>query len=150
MATTDTGQPDDRAVDNSVRCPIRVPAARSVRTGILAGMAATAIVSALGLSVASASAHPPAECRTALTNFAEQAGAFQEGNEATRPVLQRLFTAWDEVVEGESHAHRHAVIYRHFVAEFPLLMPRLADQTEAATQALHWARRAIFCLTRDR
>ena len=39
----------------------------------------------------------------------------------TRPILDRLFTAYDEVVEADNHALRHAVIYRHFVANFPPL-----------------------------
>ena len=122
------------------------------------------ILAAAGLWIAPAAAHPPHECRTALANFARHAAIFEEGAKAfeeskavTRPTLERLFAAWDEVGEADSHAHRHATVYRHFVADFPRLREHLTTEAESSEraihttrQAIHWARRAIFCLGRDR
>ena len=107
------------------------------------------ILATVCLWAASAAAHSPDECRTTLANFARHAEAFKESMKVTRPILDRLFTAYDEVVEADNHALRHAVIYRHFVANFPLLRSHLSEEAESSSKAMHWAARAIFCLKRD-
>ena len=102
-----------------------------------------------GLWAAPAAAHPPDECRKTLANFARHAGAFEGGRAVTGPVLPELFAAWDKVEESGNHARWHAVIYRHFVADFPRLRTHLSAEAESSAAAIHWARRAIFCLKRD-
>ena len=109
-----------------------------------------AALAAGGLLSSPAAAHPPDECRTTLANFQSHAKDFEESSEVTRPALENLFAAWEEVEDADSHARRHAVIYRHFVAHFPRLRTHLSTEAESSVKAIHWARRAIFCLTRDR
>ena len=108
------------------------------------------LLAATVLWAAPAATHPPDECRTTLANFDAHAKAFEESAKVTRPVLAGLFAAWDEIEQADSHARRHALIFRHFVAGFPLLSTHLWAETESSDEAIRWARRAIFCLMRDR
>ncbi len=111
---------------------------------------ALAALAAAGMWAAPAAAHPPEECRTTLESFSAHAATFAESRKIAGPVLERLFAAWDEVEAADSHAQRQATIYRHFVAEFPRLRVHLAAEIESSAGAVAWARKAIFCLTRDR
>lgn len=106
-----------------------------------------AIFVAAGLWAASAAAHPPDECRTTMANFAKHANAYEEAMKSRQAILDRLYAAWDEAVEADSHAERHAVIHRHFIARFPELVPHLPEGP-ASARAIEWARKAIFCLAR--
>ncbi len=106
-----------------------------------------AVFLAAVLWAAPAAAHPPGECRTTIANFAKHADAFEEDIKVRLPIMERLIAAWEEAVEAGSHAERHAVIHRHFIARFPELMPHLPEGP-AAAGAIEWARKAIFCLTR--
>lgn len=85
-----------------------------------------------------------------LASFSQQADAFENSAKVTWPVFERLFAAWDEAVEAKTHAQRHAVIYRHFVSEFPVVRLLLTEQLEASSQAVYQARRTVSCLSRDR
>lgn len=106
----------------------------------------TIVIVAAGLWAASAAAHPPRECRTALAGFAGHAEAFEDTRKVTQPALERLFAAWDEVVAADSHAGRHAVINRYFVVDFPRLRSLLSAEVEASANAMEWASKAIRCL----
>lgn len=112
-------------------------------------MIRTIIFAVAGLWAASAAAHPPGECRTVLAGFARHAEAFAESRKVTRPALARLLAEWDKVETADSHAGRHAAIYR-FAARFPGLGPQLAAELESSEAAMEWAERAIFCLQRER
>ena len=107
------------------------------------------IFASAGLWAASAAAHPPEECRTALAGFARHADAFAETRKVTRPALARLLAAWGKVEAADSHAGRHAAIYR-FAAGFSSLGSHLAAELESSEAAMNWAARAIFCLQRER
>ena len=111
---------------------------------------ALAALAAAGMWATPAAAHPPDECRTTLESFSTHAATFAESRKIAGPVFERLFAAWDEVEAAESHARRHATIYRHFVAEFPRLRVHLTAEIESSAEAVAWARKAIFCLNRDR
>ncbi len=111
---------------------------------------ALAAVAAVGMWATPTAAHPPEECRTTLESFSAHATTFAESRKIAGPVLERLFAAWDEIEAADSHGRRHATIYRHFVAEFPRLRVHLAAEVESSAEAVAWARKAIFCLARDR
>ncbi|MDE0334051.1 MAG: hypothetical protein OXI64_03765 [Defluviicoccus sp.] len=109
-----------------------------------------AVLAAASLAAVPVAAHPPEECRTALAGFARHAEAFEETRTVAGPVLDRLFAAWDEVEAADSHALRHAIVYRHFVTEFPRLRAHLSKDAESSAKAVQSAGKAIFCLARDR
>ncbi len=103
----------------------------------------------ISLSVAPAGAHPPHECRTVLAQFEKHRQAFEDSAAVTGPSLDRLSAAYDKADAVDNHAERHAVIYRHFVATYPVLRLHLAEATIATSEAMSAAARAIFCLKRQ-
>ncbi len=107
-------------------------------------------IAAVRYFTASADAHSARECRTALAAFDAERAAFEESMEIAGPILERLSAAWEEADGSGSHAGRHAVLYRHFVGDFPEMRPRLSDAAAAASKAMDAAGRAIFCLSRER
>ena len=134
----------------------RIPVSGTVRPGAFEDARMTVsrtcimLLAVAILWAAPAATHPPDECRTTLANFEAHAKTFEESAKVTRPVLARLFAAWDEIEHAESHARRHALIFRHFVAGLPLLRTHLSTEAESSVEAVRWARQAIFCLRRDR
>lgn len=107
------------------------------------------IVAIACLSAASAAAHPPHECRTTLTQFAEHQKAVETNAAVAGPVLKRLSRVSDEATAAESHASRHAVIYSYFVANYPTLRPHLSVLAESAPAAIAAATRTVICLQRE-
>lgn len=101
------------------------------------------------LCAASAAAHDPHECRTAMAQFAEHRKAFEENAAETGPIIERLSEAFDEATATGDPSRRHAVIYRHFVNEFPRMRPHLSTITGSAADAMAAAARAISCLARE-
>ena len=107
------------------------------------------IVAIASLCAAPVGAHAPHECRTVLAQFEKHRKAFEESAAVIGPSLDRLSAAYDEADAADSHARRHAAIYRHFVATFPVLRLHLAEATIATSEAMSAAARAIFCLKRE-
>lgn len=108
------------------------------------------LIAAAGLCAAPAAARDPHECRTVLARFDEHRMAYEKSMAVAVPVLDRLAAAFDEV-EGpnSSHADRHAVLYRHFVARYPLLRLHLSEITISSSDAMAAAATAMFCLKRE-
>lgn len=104
----------------------------------------------VSLCAASAAAHDPRECRTTLVEFDKHRQVLEESAAVAAPVLDRLSKAFDEAVRTGNRAHRHAVLYRHFVARYPELRPHLSKITGSATEAMAAAARAIICLAREK
>lgn len=105
---------------------------------------------ALSLCAASAAAHDPRECRTAMAQFAEHRKAFEKDAKETAPIVKRLSEAFDEATASGTFAERHAVIYRHFVNEFPRMRPHLSTITGSAADAMAAAIKVIVCLAREK
>ncbi len=112
-------------------------------------MTGKAIFAVAGLWAAVAAAHPADECRTTPANCAEHAEVFEENRKFTGPAFEALYAAWDKVEEADGHAGPYAVIFRHFVADFPRLLSHLRAEAETSAALVLWTRRAIFCLRRN-
>ena len=108
------------------------------------------IAAIASLCAAPAAAHDPRECRTVLAQFEKHRKAFEESAAVIGPSLDRLSAAYDEADAVDSHAERHAAIYRQFVARYPVLRLHLAEATIATSEAVSAAARAIFCLRREK
>lgn len=106
------------------------------------------IAVAARLCAATAAAHDPHECRTAMAQFAEHRKVFEDAAAETGPIVERLSEALDEAAATENPSRRHAVIYRHFVNEFPRMRPHLSTITGTAADAMAAAARVIVCLAR--
>ena len=105
---------------------------------------------AMGGYAVSAPAHPPQGCRTTLAQFKEHREAFETSAAVAGPILDRLSAAYEEVAATDSHARRHAVLYRHFVTDYPLLQLHLSEMMISTSDAMSASARAIFCLTREK